>query len=438
MRLKESNLKAVNQPVKNLQGVNCGPVSFGGLIDQTEYYLQAQIPLIRLHDTNWPHPREVDYYTIFPNFDADPSDPANYSFQTTDRYIRECISTGAEILFRLGVSIEHAQDKFHVNPPADFDRFAEICLGIVRHYTEGWADGFVCDAIRYWEIWNEPDLKHGFGFLDRPSPTWGGSFDEFCQLYRKTALRLKVYNPALCVGGPAFARSNSSFSSRFLDFIDQSRTPMDFCSWHLYTASISQMRRHARALRERLDGMGYSHTLSILDEWDYVFPDKTTDKLFKPGTQELRAQAYTEMMQEQGAAFDAAFLTALQTEPVDEAAFFCASPGNLYSMFDLYGRPQKNYYAFRQFAETAQLGTLTGIWVPEETAGLYVLRTESDFRTALLLSNFSSRVAHFHPLSRPGMRQSVILTDALHTYQVQEGAEELDIPPYSVITIQYQ
>ena len=53
------------------------------------------------------------------------------------------------------------------NPPRDPARWAAVCAGIVRHYNEGWAGGFRHD-IRYWEIWNEPDLMTT---LDQPSTT---------------------------------------------------------------------------------------------------------------------------------------------------------------------------------------------------------------------------------------------------------------------------
>ncbi|MBI4578450.1 MAG: hypothetical protein HY718_02035 [Planctomycetes bacterium] len=39
----------------------------------------------------------------------------------------------------------------------DFAKWAKICVNIIRHYNEGWADGFHYN-IRYWEIWNEPNV----------------------------------------------------------------------------------------------------------------------------------------------------------------------------------------------------------------------------------------------------------------------------------------
>ena len=55
--------------------------------------------------------------------------------------------------YRLGESIEHTRTKRFVHPPGDMEHWAEICLGTIRHYTEGWANGFDFQ-IPYWEIWN--------------------------------------------------------------------------------------------------------------------------------------------------------------------------------------------------------------------------------------------------------------------------------------------
>ena len=64
-------------------------------------------------------------------------------------------------------------------------KWAEICEHIIRHYNEGWADGFYYN-IEYWEIWNEPDN----------SQMWTGTPEEFYELYRVAANHLKSCFPA--------------------------------------------------------------------------------------------------------------------------------------------------------------------------------------------------------------------------------------------------
>jgi hypothetical protein len=84
-----------------------------------------------------------------------------------------------------------------VHPPKDFDRWARVCVNIIRHYNEGWADGFRHN-IRYWEIWNEPDLMP-------PSPMWTGTAEEYFRLYAVAAEAIKAHDSALKVGGRALA-----------------------------------------------------------------------------------------------------------------------------------------------------------------------------------------------------------------------------------------
>ncbi|MCL1857067.1 MAG: hypothetical protein FWF84_05460, partial [Kiritimatiellaeota bacterium] len=115
---------------KPVNGIDNGPVCFGSLIDSSPYFKQAGFPYCRLHDTNYPHPREVDIPTIFKDFSADENDPKSYDFRATDVYLKEIADTGAGIIYRLGVSIEHPKLKYFIDPPSDFDKWARVCLNI--------------------------------------------------------------------------------------------------------------------------------------------------------------------------------------------------------------------------------------------------------------------------------------------------------------------
>ncbi|MBS6164375.1 MAG: hypothetical protein KH847_10965, partial [Clostridiales bacterium] len=121
---------------------------------------EAGVPYGRLHDTGgrFGGAHFVDIENIFPDFDADETDPASYDFAFTDRLLEEMVKYGIEPFFRLGATIEnfHFLRAYHIYPPKDFHKWARICAGIVRHYNEGWAGGYHF-GIRYWEIWNEPD-----------------------------------------------------------------------------------------------------------------------------------------------------------------------------------------------------------------------------------------------------------------------------------------
>lgn len=162
--------------LRPLHGINKGPLAPNGLVDLTEAHRRLRVPSTRLHDCHHPNPAVVDLHAVFPDPDADPSLPASYEFRATDEYLAAVRATGAEIIYRLGESIEHQTVKRHVHPPRDPARWAAACAGIVRHYNEGWAGGYRY-GIRYWEIWNEPE--------NRPV-MWTGTdaqFLEVCNFY---------------------------------------------------------------------------------------------------------------------------------------------------------------------------------------------------------------------------------------------------------------
>ncbi len=125
---------------------------------------------------------------IFPRFELDENDPDSYDFACTDESILCCLDAGTKTFFRLGESIEHQIKKHATIPPRDFHKWARICEHIIRHYTEGWADGFTHD-MPYWEIWNEPDMNKDD---DTNKLNWGGTKAQFLIFMR---LRQSILNP---------------------------------------------------------------------------------------------------------------------------------------------------------------------------------------------------------------------------------------------------
>ena len=120
------------------------------------------IPLTRLHDAPLEvrGQRLVDVSCVFPLFHLDPQDPKTTISPRRTTISRNCLNYGSKVLYRLGESIDHSKNRRRVFPPKDFDKWADICINIIRHYNEGWADGFH-DNIEYWEIWNEADGAPG-------------------------------------------------------------------------------------------------------------------------------------------------------------------------------------------------------------------------------------------------------------------------------------
>src|SRR6187549_1672018 len=94
-----------------MNGVNKGPAAAGGLVDVSPAFAKLRIPYVRLHDCHWPNPDVVDIHIVFPRSEADPAKETSYDFALTDSYLQSIRATDAQIIYRLGESIEHTPAK---------------------------------------------------------------------------------------------------------------------------------------------------------------------------------------------------------------------------------------------------------------------------------------------------------------------------------------
>jgi xylan 1,4-beta-xylosidase len=374
-----------NGVIRALHGVNLGPLCYRGTVDLSAYHRELAIPLTRVHDVVWLNAEAVDIHTIFPDFRNDPGQPENYDFRQTDDYLQAIVDVGSQIVYRLGESIEHTPRKYRVNPPVDPEKWAAVCLGILRHYNEGWAGGSH-HGIRYWEIWNEPDVRPAM---------WTGTDEQFFRLYEVTANAIKTRFPDVKVGGPAVGGTGefvggsfqpATFLTNFLAFCHERRVPLDFFSWHRYTSDPWDLPRRAGAVRRVLDRFGFAGTESHLNEWNYL-PGDDWRPLLKEGQGEARRRWYGEMGGPRGAAFAAAGLMLLQDAPVEAAAYYTGEIQG-FGLFNFEGVPKKTFYAFKGFRALLETPVRVAMQLPPGLrlvglAGVDVSRT----RAALLLSN---------------------------------------------------
>ena len=373
--------------LRPLHGINKGPLAANGLVDVTDAQKRLRLPSIRLHDCHHPNPDVVDLHAVFPNPEADPSVPASYDFRATDEYIAGVRATGAEVIYRLGESIEHQTLKRHVHPPRNPARWAAACAGIVRHYNEGWAGGFRY-GIRYWEIWNEPE--------NRPV-MWTGTDAQFLEVYRQTARTLRNEFPTVKIGGPGFGYYGkfdganlqpSELCVALLELCRREALPLDFFSWHCYTDNPSELAARARAVRALLDARGFPKTESHLNEWN-LLPGNSWDVLARQATPETRQRAAEQMAGAPGGTFLVAALLELQDAPVDVCNFYHGETGG-FGLFTEVGAPTRNYYAllaFAQMLDTPKRVRTTGA-VPGKLA-LAAGTSAGNGKAALLVANWA-------------------------------------------------
>jgi xylan 1,4-beta-xylosidase len=312
--------------LRSLQGVNGAPApgshkpehfKFGGWnmpagIDVSAGYRMARIDLVRTHDAYGPADIDAkfetadapggglisahrDVYDIFPDPAADANDPGSYNFGPTDQIIASIRKVGAQVMFRLGRS-----EGADAQPPKDFDKYAAVAKHIVLHYNSGWAKGFHYH-IRYWEIWNEPDLGKVF---------WAGTPQQYFELYAKLARAVKAADRHALVGGPAIARPNDDtpYRDAFLEYVRTEHLPLDFYSWHWYATDSNDpldFIRISKDTRSRLDRHGFRRTRSMVTEWNYGLMEPMPTAL-------------------QRATFITAALIYMQDAPIDAATLYRA------------------------------------------------------------------------------------------------------------------
>ncbi len=350
------DLSKVGGKIKPMNAVNNGPTDPGVRKVKTNFdsYKALNIPYARNHDASFytPYGGEhiVDVHRIFKNFDADENDPASYIFEPTDAYLKNTLAAGTKIFYRLGASIEHRY-KYGTYPPKDFAKWARICEHIIRHYNEGWADGFEWN-IEYWEIWNEPDCENP----DGTNPCWQGTEAQFIDFYEVAAKHLKKCFPNIKIGGPAFCSPwGSQFKGDFLDAVRDREIPLDFYSFHWYGMDLikkdgarNPLELTFRMGRKMLDDRGLVKTETVLNEWNYVKGWLEDDWAYSVANEKnLKASSFV-----------LAAMIVGQANPIDIFMYYDARPCGMNGLFetDTY-RCLKPYYAFNIFGEVASLGT---------------------------------------------------------------------------------
>ena len=322
-----------------LYGVNGGPKLNIQTIDNfNDNFKKLRLTYSRLHDIPLTNNglRLVDTHLIFGNWNDDPSNPDNYFFDATDDYLMNLKSLGTDIVYRLGPSIDHSLHTYF-RRPKDFEKFAEICAGIVRHVNCGWGNGHHLD-IRYWEIWNEPNIGNRM---------WDGTMEDYYRLYVTVAKRLKSEFPDIKVGGGSFGALRPVWTMPFMYHCLKEKAPMDFFSWHRYGRTPDMFVSEPFAARRILDAYGFKHTELHLNEWHYAPGDWNARD---PNFRRWLDESPEGMMGRDSAAFNLCTLIRWQDSPLDMSNYYMACSSS-FGFRHVYGNLNKNYFGYLAFAK---------------------------------------------------------------------------------------
>ena len=370
--------------IRALNGSNFGPNLSGQKnFNGNDDFKALRIPYARLHDVPLDNPgmRLVDIQQIFGNWEADENDPRNYYFKQTDDYLRNIRSLGTDIIYRLGPSIEHSLENYFAYPPADMDKWVRICMNIVRHYNEGWSNGFSWN-IKYWEVWGEPNAKPHL---------WSGSNELYMKLYGKFALALKEHNRDLKVGGPSLScpvqperwERHGQFTLDFLAYCRKNHIPIDFFTWHCYPVDLDYIIQEPYKYRKLLDEYGFKDTELQMNEWHFTENWSNTPE-WKEGMHGINGI--------DSACAAANILSWWQDSPLTMANYYTVSTRGSWGVTDIYHRKFKTWYALYAFAQMLDYTSRVKALSSRQEISVLAGKKETGGQGAILVSDFRSEV----------------------------------------------
>ncbi len=326
--------------IKPMHGMCNGPVSYGA--DISNEFREIGVPFVRFDCTDTAISEyAVDISRIFKDFDADPSDPASYDFACTDRYVEAAMLSGAQIIYRLGESRDPFGVVKTVEAIQNLDTLARVCVNIIRHYNDGWANGRHYE-IKYFEIWN----------CDNDN-----SAD--IELYGRLANAIKLYDESIRVGGMSFESFADARS--ILNSCKKKRIPLDFITVDCFSGDPERVGEEAERLLSYAKGLGLDDLELIVGKWAYadaeVLGDCSASEILSASSvtmREKRRKMFLSQRSVKGAAYSAALMLRLgEIDGISAACHFDAQPAvsPFCALADKFGTVEKPFYAFRAFGE---------------------------------------------------------------------------------------
>ena len=372
--------------IKPMHAMCNGPVSYGA--DISELYRRIGVPSVRLAGTDTAvSSLAVDISRIFKNMDADPRDPRNYDFTVTDKYVRAANDCGSRVVFRLGESYDRSGAKT-VMLPDNADRWCEVCINVIKHYNDYWANGYAYGIERF-EILECPE---GVGDVER---------ERLFELYRKLSALIKLYDGGLRVGGMCF--DDEGAVREFIRFCRKNHAPLDFLSLSSFASSPLDASEKIKRIVPTLKNLGFGDTEIIIGSWAYIAKDvDISTNIAKSimfgtkGSPETRSKLFTDQSNVKGAAYALSFM--LETGAIEDVAtayLYDAQPAvsPWCPIADRFGMPQKTFYAYKMFGELYR--AKNAVWCESEQTegyahtGIYAAAARAQSGEAyVLISSF--------------------------------------------------
>ena len=365
--------------VKPLHGMCNGPKSYGA--DITDLFREIGVPYVRFDCTDTAvSAYAVDISRIFKSFANDPTDPESYDFAVTDSYVEAAMLTGAKVIFRLGESVDLVSGIKKAIPESS-ETLARVCVNIIRHYNEGWANGYTF-GIDCFEIWSYS----------------GEDKDGELGLYRSLANSIKLYDEDIRLGGMSFPLGGGAVRD-FLRYCKKNNLPLDFVSVDCFASDPETVGADIESLIMLMRNLGFDKTELIIGKWCYADSDALEGSTFEKVVCGRAGEQKRALLEAQrgvkGASFAAAFMLRLMNCDLKTACFYDAQPmvSPFCSIADRFGNALKPYYAFKSFGELYR--TRNSVWVESQQTegmahtGIYAgAAVSDDGKGYIMLSSF--------------------------------------------------
>jgi beta-xylosidase len=191
-----------------------------------------------------------DYYDVIRR---GPGRRFTYDFSRLDAALDAVLASGAQPFLSLGLTPALLSPSGAENaPPNNLAAWRDLVTATVRHVNGARGLG-----VRYWEVWNEPNL----------TPFWSGSFQDYAQLYEVTAAAVVAADPNARVGGPATS-GHEYWVRALIDHAAATGARLDFISWHTYHVRPAMLANQVALVRRELARYPrFRDTELMLTEW---------------------------------------------------------------------------------------------------------------------------------------------------------------------------
>ena len=355
--------------IKPMHGMCNGPVSYGA--DLSGLFREIGVPSVRFDCTDTAiSAYAIDVSRIFANAGADPNDASNYDFSITDKYLEAAHLAGARVVYRLGESVDLFGSVGTAND-WDIETLTRVCVNIVKHYNDGWANGYYYGIDRFEILSLEKNLQND-------------ELQERFEKYRHIADAIKFYDEELKVGGMSFDGFDGEVRD-FLRFCKKKHTPLDFVTVDCFCGDPRETYNKASILERYVRTLGFDGVEIIIGKWSFadqaVLGEASLNKILSGNGEKhssLRKELFRSQKTVKGAAFAAAFMLEMaHVNCVSLCCLYDAQPmlSPFCAIADRFGDPEKPFYVFKTYGELyrAKNAVLCGVEEPDGFAhhGIY-------------------------------------------------------------------